>query len=79
MPKRYIIEWDPPVPASSSSGTSRASFDFQGEERPHDACPERPRKEDVDNALRTSPKAKDKREWTCGEIHDILGLTLRPH
>ena len=78
MPKRYIITWDPPTPTTNTSGTSRASFDFQGEDPPHDTCPKRARAEVIDNSLRTSAKAKGKTEWTCGEIHDILGRTLRP-
>ena len=79
MPKRYVIEWTPvPEPASGSGGTSTARFDFQDEDPPHDKCPKQAKDEVVDNTLRTSGKAKGKREWTCGEIHDILGLTLRP-
>ena len=76
MPKRYIIEWDPPEAPTASSGTSTARFRFQDQTEPHDDCPKHAKDATVDNARRLS--AAGKSEWTCQEIHDILGVTLEP-
>jgi hypothetical protein len=78
MPKRYIIEWDPPQVPAASSDTSTARFRFQDEPDPRDDCPKHPKKAVVENARRKSPEASGKSEWTCQEIHDILGVTLEP-
>jgi len=78
MPKRYIIQWDPPMAPATSSGTSTARFTFQDQTDPHDDCPKRPQDAVVENAKRTSPAASNKNLWTCQEIQDILGVSLAP-
>jgi len=78
MPKRYVIEWDPPKAPTASSGTSTAHFTFKDQTDPHDDCPKHPKDAAVQNTKRVSPDAKDKDSWTCREIHDILGVTLEP-
>jgi hypothetical protein len=78
MPKRYIIDWDPPKAPTASSGTSTARFRFKDQSDPHDDCPKHPKDAVVQNARRTSPDASGKSEWTCQEIHDILGVDLQP-
>jgi hypothetical protein len=77
MPKRYIIDWDPPKAPTASSGTSTAHFEFQDETDPKDDCPKHPRSATVENDRRKDAPA-GKNPWTCKEIHDILGVDLKP-
>jgi hypothetical protein len=78
MPKRYIIEWDPPKAPTASSGTSTAHFKFERIDGKDDDCPKHPKRAEVQNARRISPDATGKNDWTCEEIHEILGVTLEP-